>query len=401
MQTAVAAAGAAAVPFEALGQDVCSVAKNCAMAKCLPPPSFSLLGAESIAGVRPHREDTYRLRRLEKQGKFIIHNYGHGGAGITMSLGCAERVKRYVKDIIDENPGAASEGIAVLGGGVMGLTAARALANAYFPGIKIDLFTKKTYAETTSHKAGGQWSPASVDFDDTQAFKELLKSSWDQFNDLLGKGYGVSTRINYTLYDEGGLERAYQYGLIKRDDPYSRLPFANMNCSGYGYHTLLIEPPIFLKKLHNDLVKKLGKKAFWTATFPKRLEGEPFSAGVANLKQKIVVNCTGLSGSELFEDQKKMTPIKGHLIKLKLPPQKLDYLFSGYDCDRWVQYLFPRSDGVIVGGTYQKDRNDEKISFKVGTHMVSTMKNLFEGKLAPACDDNIPTPKSVEDSDNA
>jgi len=43
------------------------------------------------AGLRPFRGEV----RLERTGR-IIHNYGHGGAGYTLSRGCAEEVARLV-----------------------------------------------------------------------------------------------------------------------------------------------------------------------------------------------------------------------------------------------------------------------------------------------------------------
>ncbi|HET7500444.1 MAG TPA: FAD-dependent oxidoreductase [Kofleriaceae bacterium] len=42
-------------------------------------------------GLRPYRPEV----RLERAGR-IIHNYGHGGAGYTLSRGCAEEVVRLV-----------------------------------------------------------------------------------------------------------------------------------------------------------------------------------------------------------------------------------------------------------------------------------------------------------------
>ena len=52
---------------------------------------------EDIVGLRPGRTEV----RLEKEiiaGKIIIHNYGHGGSGVTLSWGCAEEVVEIVNE---------------------------------------------------------------------------------------------------------------------------------------------------------------------------------------------------------------------------------------------------------------------------------------------------------------
>jgi D-amino-acid oxidase len=47
------------------------------------------------AGLRPARPEV-RLEAEQKNGRLIIHNYGHGGAGYTLSWGCAEEVVELV-----------------------------------------------------------------------------------------------------------------------------------------------------------------------------------------------------------------------------------------------------------------------------------------------------------------
>lgn len=50
-----------------------------------------------VAGLRPFRRGGLRLE-LESIGGFpVIHNYGHGGGGITTAWGCAEEVLRLAR----------------------------------------------------------------------------------------------------------------------------------------------------------------------------------------------------------------------------------------------------------------------------------------------------------------
>jgi D-amino-acid oxidase len=46
-------------------------------------------------GLRPFRKSGVRLERAQlHDGRTVIHNYGHGGSGFTLSWGCAEEVLR-------------------------------------------------------------------------------------------------------------------------------------------------------------------------------------------------------------------------------------------------------------------------------------------------------------------
>lgn len=50
---------------------------------------------EERVGLRPFRRSGIRLERAQlKDGRAVIHNYGHGGSGFTTSWGCAEAVAR-------------------------------------------------------------------------------------------------------------------------------------------------------------------------------------------------------------------------------------------------------------------------------------------------------------------
>ena len=50
-------------------------------------------------GLRPYRERNVRLER--EPARRIVHNYGHGGSGFTLSWGCAQEAAQLVKSMLN------------------------------------------------------------------------------------------------------------------------------------------------------------------------------------------------------------------------------------------------------------------------------------------------------------
>jgi D-amino-acid oxidase len=58
-----------------------------------PPPVLAVR-----VGLRPFRKSGVRLERARlRDGRAVIHNYGHGGAGFTLSWGCAREVLDFAR----------------------------------------------------------------------------------------------------------------------------------------------------------------------------------------------------------------------------------------------------------------------------------------------------------------
>src|ERR1019366_10603176 len=74
----------------------------------------------TIAGLRPFRPSGFVVRAEKLDDKLVIHNYGHGGAGITLSWGTGLLAVR-------EAAQTEARDCAVIGCGVVGLSTARLL----------------------------------------------------------------------------------------------------------------------------------------------------------------------------------------------------------------------------------------------------------------------------------
>lgn len=325
--------------------------------------NFGALNTPFIGGLRPHRrrgarleEDKDSARRLGPN-RFLFHNYGHSGAGITMSWGCAREIVTRVEPRYEAlRKDSARPAIAVLGCGIMGLTVAAELEKKW-PGTPITIYAKETdVAKTTSYVAGGQFEPSGI-FDQYKAQKNVAElhrylrgtHAWikETLESNRGEQYGVAPRDNYVIKLDNGNTEEFDDGIpdniVARTD-LPKLPFPNMTRRGFVYKTWLINPTILLPKLKQDLLERKPK----AVSFQQRTFATPDE--IAKLPEPIVINCTGLGSKTLFAD-KDMKGVRGLLIILEKTDPRVNYFFSGGHAGR-IAYLFARQHDIVVGGSW-------------------------------------------------
>jgi glycine/D-amino acid oxidase-like deaminating enzyme len=288
----------------------------------------------TVVGLRPFRPSGFVVRAEKLGEKIVVHNYGHGGGGVTLSWGTSHMA-------VDHAVAGGATRFAVLGSGAVGLATARLLQKR---GHAVTIYAKELPPNTTSNIAGAQWSPAEVsDPVRTPEFADALvraaRISHRYFQDLVGDYYGVRWIENYYCANEAPagpaspIQDLYPYGhvLDRKEHPFP-WPYVRR------FVTMLVEPPIYLNALVRDF--QLAGGAIVVREFTD-------VASVLALAEPVVVNCTGLGAGRLFGDREIM-PIKGQLTVL-LPQPEIDYITLTDDL-----YMFPRRDGILLGGTHER-----------------------------------------------
>ena len=105
----------------------------------------------TVVGLRPFRPSGFVVAAQKFDEKLVVHNYGHGGGGVTLSWGTAELACREVD-------ATGVKDVAVLGCGAVGLATARMLQER---GCRVTIYAKALPPNTTSNIAGAQWCPVS------------------------------------------------------------------------------------------------------------------------------------------------------------------------------------------------------------------------------------------------
>lgn len=291
-----------------------------------------------VVGLRPYRPEGFVVATEKIGEKILVHNYGHGGAGITLSWGSAALAIEQARD-----PG--RKEFAVLGCGVIGLSMARMLQRQ---GGTVTIYAKALPPQTTSNIAGGFWYPTSVfDTDKTtpkflEQFNSACRVAQRAFQLLAGAEYGVHWIETYQFLS--GPEAAGQE-MAGGNSLYPDIQFHQDARHYFGapyvkqFTTLLIEPQTYLNALLRDFYIAGGKIVV--------MELKSRNA-IQQLPEQVVFNCTGLGARALFDDQ-SLIPVRGQL-EILLPQPEIDYCYLSE-----AGYMFPRHDGIILGGTWDHD----------------------------------------------
>lgn len=317
----------------------------------------------TVAGLRPFRPGGFVLRSERLAGRTIVHNYGHGGGGVTLSWGTG----RMAVDLV---VAAGEKRVAVLGAGAVGLASAWLLLRH---GFQVTVYAKDFPPETTSDKAGAQWTPSWVY--DHEAVTPEFRTQFDTachlsfraFQHFLGPTYGVRWIDNYQLAEEPFPDRGYFGSQSPIRDLYPDVHDLPSRLSPFDapyvrrFPTMLIEPPVYLEALMRDIVLFGGKGVEQAFDRVDDLLGLP---------ETVIVNCTGLGAGKLFGDE-QLIPMRGQLAVL-LPQPEVDYIALAGD-----YYMFPRADGILLGGTYERGVWDDTPEPATIARLVETHQRLF------------------------
>lgn len=290
-----------------------------------------------VVGHRPFRPGGFVVKSEKLGDKVVVHNYGHGGAGITLSWGSSALAVR-------ETLGMEYRDVAVIGSGVMGLTSARLLQDA---GWNVTIYTRDMARHTTSNVAGGEWGPYSVH--DPAASSAAFKSQLDfaarvahhAHTNLGGPDYGIRWMELYRPSDSEGDDEEGRFAHLY---PYEDLlgPGEHPFPTTYAHVTvtMMVEPAIFLRRLTEDVHQAGGR--FVIRNFGDQEE-------LLSLPEPVLFNCTGLGAKQLFGDD-ELTPAKGQLVFMP-PDPDIDYLTIGGGSGNL--YMFSRTDVLLLGGTFK------------------------------------------------
>ncbi|MBW8814259.1 MAG: FAD-binding oxidoreductase [Caulobacterales bacterium] len=297
--------------------------------------------------LRPFRAAGPRLDAETVGDKLVVHNYGHGGSGWSLSWGSGLIA---VKTAL---AGGAKD-IAVIGCGALGLTAATLAQRA---GARVTIYAKERMPEVRSARATGLWTPDSrigleskVGPGFAALWEEMARNSFRVHQRYLGLADApVEWTERYNLFDtppESGPDALgfVRYGERIRDlTPHSvelpagatpfpvahvrRASLPMFNITEYG-HVLMTD---FL----------IGGGRIETMEFHTPAE-------LAALPQKVVINCTGYGARALWKDE-SIVPVRGQLTWL-IPQPEVSYglYYRGVG-------TVARRDGMIVQKTGADD----------------------------------------------
>jgi D-amino-acid oxidase len=302
----------------------------------------------TTVGLRPHRPTGFNVSAETVDGKTVIHDYGHGGAGHSLGWGTGLLVAELALQHADRRA-------AVLGCGTVGLTAARQLQRR---GFDVTIYAKAVPPDTTSNMALAAFTPTSgllgteVTPEWEAQFRSAVSAAYRELQLLAGLDYGISWIDSFNATDTPGVRSADPQrpatnftglemgGLM----PPGVADNAGRIVLGPGEHPFPTQYAIWQRQLRIEPSIYLDAQMRDFRVFGGRIVIRTFDTlrDLMSLDENLIVNCTGLGAATLFGDT-TMVPVKGQLTVL-VPQAEVNYACR----------TMPRSDGIALGTTQER-----------------------------------------------
>ena len=299
--------------------------------------------------LRPFRAAGPRIEPQRIGDKLIVHNYGHGGSGWSLSWGSAA----IVVDLALAGTDPTQQEIAVIGTGALGLTAATMLQRA---GARVTIYAKDRVSDTRSFRATGSWTPdsrialtksATPDF--ARQWEQMTRYAWRHYQSYLGlAGSPIEFSERFYLSDlppENDLQRR------RDEDP---IGFAHLNPLVQDLVPRSLDLPPGQHPFPTRFARRNTQLTFNITAYAHqlvedfqvaggRLETREFHtpADLAQLPQRTIVNCTGYGARALFSDT-SITPVRGQIGWL-IPQPEVNYGIQFENLN-----VLARRDGIVV-----------------------------------------------------
>ncbi len=301
--------------------------------------------------LRPFRPAGPRVDTERLGDTLVVHNYGHGGSGWSLSWGSSTRAVRLA---MQASPGE----VAVIGCGILGLTSAILAQRA---GARVTIYAREQLPLTTSARATGEWTPDSrVALADAAGpgfaavWEEMARTAFKTHRNYLGlPGTPVEWIDQYSVTDDPP-----QTG---PDSAPNAVPSATpaVDFASYSKRIGDLTPkwrrvPADVSPFKGAVVARTEMMIFNISDYGHTLLNDFFIAGgqyrhadfqapsqIAALGKKVVINCTGYGARALWKDE-TLTPVRGQIARLIPQPD------VRYGLDYRHVLTVPRRDGIVV-----------------------------------------------------
>lgn len=291
----------------------------------------------------------------------VIHNYGHGGSGWSLSWGSGHIAVGKALTVLPTK-------IAVVGCGIVGLTAAVVAQRA---GLQVTIYAREMIQQTRSFRASGSFTPdarvalvapAGPGFGDL--WEQMARFSWKAFRTYLGvQGNPVEFGDSYQVSDTPIERRKWPVNPSITDSFETKgLPQQNSEFAHFSERIKDIVPQaVPLAPEENPFPTAYATRSsqmhFNFASYGHILLREFFERGgrfvnrdfsgpadYATLPEKVVINSTGYAARDLWQD-KTIIPVRGQTGWLVPQPE------ANYGVRYRNVSMMSKSDGVVVMNT--------------------------------------------------